>query len=101
MFPSIYLNKCLDRKLDKNSDLGQITLRNAFKKILITVLIEQDEYDSKRPFGNSDFYSQINKVISKVFPDIFEFEYDEYDTLVAIKDFVKYNKLIKALVKEL
>ena len=82
-----------------STDLDKfITVREFLKKILSTFIIEREQFSSKRPFGNSDWDSDLIKLFIKM--RIIKGTVDEYDD---IEDFdnKKFNLILQKLIKEL
>lgn len=65
-------------KLDtviETMDLGEITLRGYFKKLLETMWNEGEGFSGKRPFGNSGWEIDLEHAIAKA--GLVEAEFDE------------------------
>lgn len=75
-----------------------MTIKEYFKKLLITLWLDGECFDGKRPFGNSGWDYQIYSAL--IANEIIEGSFDEYGY---VKDFdiVKADKLIKEVIKSL
>ena len=79
------------RDLDKT-----ISIRNYLKKLLTTLLVEQDEFSGKRPFGNSGWiYDIMACLIShKIIPGVLDdegcvIEGDDEECIAVVKEYIE------------
>ena len=88
-----------------SNDLGQdLTIREFFEHLLLTLWFEKEEFDGKRPFGNSDWDGDLlvclikNKVLKgKIDSDGYIQTIDHSDEYVS--DFIAEN-IIEKIFKD-
>jgi len=83
-----------------SEDLNQsITLREYFKKLLITLWEEGEDFSGKRPFGNSGWqYDVYSALISN---GIFDGELDEHGYISELDEPAAQQFIIENIIKEL
>lgn len=71
---------------------------SCLKKLLITLWLDGESFNGKRPFGNSGWDYQIYSAL--ISNEIIEGSFDEYGYIEDF-DIVKADKLIKEAIKSL
>lgn len=76
----------------------EITIKDFFKELLKTLFKEQEMFDSKRPFGNSDWDSDL--IVCLIKNNIIYGKLDE-DGFIEDYDWKECYKIIEILIKSL
>lgn len=74
------LDAALDARFDSDGG-AQITVRDYFRELLLTLWDEKEGFSGKRPFGNSGWEYEVHNALAKAgFVDLGEYsdESDEY-----------------------
>lgn len=76
------------------------TVRDVLKDLLKVLLVEQERFSGKRPFGNSGLFSGFEVPIGKHFPEVVKVDDpDEYGDIDSkIIDMTQYDKILIGLV---
>ena len=75
-----------------------MTVKEFLKKILSTYIREREEFSTKRPFGNSDWDSDL--IILFIKKNIIKGKIDKYNSIEDF-DFGQFNILLQNIVQEL
>lgn len=85
--------KFYSKDLDK-----ELTIKDFFKKLLVTLFKEKEMFDSKRPFGNSDWDDDL--IVCLIKNNIIHGKLDE-EGYIEFYDEVRYNLMLHILLENL
>lgn len=76
----------------------EITIKDFFKELLVKLLKEKEMFDSKRPFGNSDWDCDL--IVCLIKNNIVHGQLDEDDYIENV-DWKQADRIIESLIKSL
>ena len=90
--------KILKLKFYSNDLRKEITIKGFFKELLKTLFKEQEMFDSKRPFGNSDWDCDL--IVCLIKNNVIYGKLDE-DGYIDDYDWKHYDIVLEMLIKSL
>ena len=96
--PKSILDIKLDVDLLQETQFPVETIRDYFKRLLLTMWDEKERFSGKRPFGNSDW--EYDLYLPLIREGIVEGELDEYNDIIEF-DQEQADQLIKAAIYSL
>lgn len=97
-FNNMTKKEILKLKFYSNDLDREITIKDFFKELLKKLLEEQEMFDSKRPFGNSDWDCDL--IVCLIKNNIVQGQLDEDDYIEKV-DWKQADKIIQELIESL